>query len=146
MNRKELIEALNLFCIDTDCSPSDFVVLTGAALCLDGIVDDCRDIDLEVAPDVFEKFNKKDKLTRTTYLSNFDICCDNWEYYKNENNLSAYGFKLQNPADLLDLKMKTIDKYYNIFKEQHTLTVADILRSKLEKLQYACEYKYKHVD
>ena len=147
-NRDDLLHQLDTFCTLIGCTPNDFVVLTGAALCLDNITDEYRDIDLEVSPKVYEEFMNKFGTIKDVVFSLFDMCCDNWNNYNKNSKIKAYGYRLQAPDDMINLKLKAINKYYDSFSKATVdvdkLTLAEVLKSKFEKLKYAYSYRDKH--
>lgn len=147
-NRDNLLRQLDAFCTFMNCTPNDFIVLTGAALCLDNITDEYRDIDLEVSPEVYKKFSELSKTVKDVAFALFDVCCSDWSLYKSKQKINVYGYNIQDPDSMINLKLKTIDKCFEKFCKTDIdvdkLLLANILSSKFEKLKYAYEYKNKH--
>lgn len=68
MNRKELIAALESLPFDKD----KYVVISGGALVLYGILEDTEDVDIKMAPNIFGQYRKEgckfEKTNKYDYL------------------------------------------------------------------------------
>ena len=114
MNRKEVIRRIRQFCKDYNVSPSDCKVSAGAAMVLYGVRVETADIDMDLMPNVFRRFEMSDLCQKSYFngktileLRGMNIDLHLWEYGTGqciEPGIFAYGIK-----DLMEQKRKLKD-------------------------------------
>ena len=101
MNRKEILEKLDTL----QLPKNEFIVISGASLVLQEIIEETRDIDLTCSKEFYDNLNWDEKVgaagIKIKYKEDIEIGNN---FYDNKRIVFCNGYKIANLEHVLDVK------------------------------------------
>ena len=128
MNKQDIINKLN----ELDLDKEKYIVISGASLVVQGIIDETKDIDLTCSKSFYDSINWN---TRIGHLGKEIKCMDVYEIsdnlYKEDDYIIIDGFKFMPLESCLELKKKL-----NRSKDKKIITKLDLLLGSNDNYRY----------
>lgn len=110
MNKKQILESLEKYHLD----PTQYIVISGAALVLHGIKEETHDIDISVTKELYQKLEKEyqcevEKYDETAQCNIYyidRILNFSTNFYDEKNYVYIDGIRVQDIHGIIELKKK----------------------------------------
>ena len=131
VNKDEVINKLNNLKLDKD----KFIVISGASLVVQGIIDETKNIDLSCSKEYYDSINWPTKLTKFgNEIKYYDVFEIGYNFYDESNIIFENDYKFMNLELCLKLK-----KILNRAKDKKIITKLDLLLGESDNYRYERE-------
>lgn len=128
MKKEDILKKLNELELDKD----RYIIICGASLVLQDVIDNTNDIDLAVSKSYFNDINWNNASGKLhDVLKENDVFSISPTFYDEENIITINGYKLMNLEKCLEVK-----KYLNRSKDKKLITKLDLFLGSKDNYRY----------
>ncbi len=138
MNKQDILTELEKFILPKD----DYIVISGASLVLQDIIDETTDIDLSCTKDIYDKLNLPIKIgafgIEVKYTNNIEI---SYNLYYKDNIVDYNGYKLMDLEKCLEVKQELNRK-----KDKNIINKLELILCSKDSYRYERKLREKGVN